>query len=401
MKPGGRQGNKKAELRKHIQAGLLIVSLSALAVIVQRAVLWFIDGQFYLLGDGLNLWTGAHMALTGQIAKVFDPGAYTTWFQVHYGGDMHVWSYPPSFLLVALPFGLLSPAVGLVCYDLLGFAALLAALRASGVGWRLMAAVLFCPAALTNVSGHQNGALFAAFMIGGLFLAEARPYLAGILIGLLTMKPQLGLLVPIFWLACGNWRGILAAMLTAALLVLVSAWAFTWASWVSFVTKVMPFMAHLLVQLTAKEHGGPRAMIMSVFSLVQQLGLGFHAANAIQLIATIIAVLLAWVLGRAHALPMRFRLAAVLLLSSLATPYVWCYDMIPASLAAALLGQEGMETGFRSGELAVLACLWATPGIALQAAQFGLPSFAPVCVVLALLYLLARMPIRSFAGQPA
>ena len=329
------------------------------------------------------------MALTGQLATLFDPWAYGDWFHAHFGGDLHTWSYPPSYLLVALPFGLLPPVVGVLCYDALTLLILFAALRACGFGRRFCAAILFCPAAFASLYDHTNGALFAAFLVAGLFLAETRPYFAGVLIGLLTMKPQLGLLIPVFWLARGNWRSIFAAALTAASLVAVSSWAFGWQSWVMFATKVMPFMSYVLVHLTSKVQGG-RAMIMSVFSLAQQLGLGLIAAKALQVAATVGAVLLAAVLGRARDIPMPLLVAALLLLATLATPYIWFYDMIPASLAVALLAQDGVRNGFRPGELAVFTGLWITPGIASQLAALGLPSFAPVFVVLTLICLWKR-----------
>ena len=374
--------------------GLFVTALPPVVLLLHNAALWLGGNAWFPLQDGLNIWTGAHMALTGQIATLFNPWAYGDWFHAHFGGDLHTWSYPPSYLLLALPFGLLPPVAGVLCYDALSLLILFAALRACGFGGRFSAAILLCPATFANLCDHTNGALFAACLVAGLFLAETRPYLAGVLIGLLTMKPQLGLLIPVFWLARGNWRGIFAATLTAASLVAASIWAFGWQSWVMFATKVMPFMTYVLVQLTGKDTGGSRAMIMSVFSLAQQLGLGFTGAKALQLAATFAAIALAAVLGRCRAMPTPFLVAALLLLATLATPYIWFYDMIPASLAVALLVQDGLRTGFRPGELAVFACLWVTPGIAYQLAILRWPNFAPVLVVLTLIYLWRRNGAR-------
>src|SRR3984957_8602847 len=191
--------------------GLFLAALPPVLLIVHSVALWLGGNAWFPLQDGLNIWTGAHMALSGQLATLFDPWAYGDWFHAHFGGDLHTWSYPPSYLLVALPFGLLQPVAGVLCYDALTLFILFAALRACGFGWRFCAAILFCPATFASLYDHTNGALFAAFVVAGLFLAETRPYFAGVLIGLLTMKPQLGLLIPVFWLARGNWRSIFAA----------------------------------------------------------------------------------------------------------------------------------------------------------------------------------------------
>ena len=66
-------------------------------------------------------------------------------------------------------------------------------------GW-LIAAVLASPAALENLLEHQNAALLTALIGGGLLLLPSRPRLGGVLIGLATMKPQLGLVLPLFLL---------------------------------------------------------------------------------------------------------------------------------------------------------------------------------------------------------
>src|SRR5690606_42098322 len=48
-------------------------------------------------------------------------------------------------------------------------------------------------------------------LLGGMMLAPAKPIAAGILIGLLTVKPHLGLLLPCCLLAGGHWRAAASA----------------------------------------------------------------------------------------------------------------------------------------------------------------------------------------------
>ena len=48
-------------------------------------------------------------------------------------------------------------------------------------------------------------------------MAQGRPALAGLLIALLTLKPQLGLLIPIALVFSGQWRVVLWA--TIAMLI--------------------------------------------------------------------------------------------------------------------------------------------------------------------------------------
>ena len=80
-----------------------------------------------------------------------------------------------------------------------------------------MSAVLASPAVFINAMFGQNGALTAALLIGGLLMPRRSGLiLAGILFGLLTIKPHLGILVPFCLIASRNWRACLSAPQSAA-----------------------------------------------------------------------------------------------------------------------------------------------------------------------------------------
>ena len=68
------------------------------------------------------------------------------------------------------------------------------------------------PGVAVNVFFGQNGFLTAALLIGGLVNLDRRPILSGILFGMLTIKPQFGLLLPVLLLITGRWRVIAAAV---------------------------------------------------------------------------------------------------------------------------------------------------------------------------------------------
>ena len=69
-------------------------------------------------------------------------------------------------------------------------------LAAFSAGAAAFLVALGFPAALWNVTAGQNGFLTAALIGGTLGLLERRPALAGVCLGLLTYKPQFGLLFP-------------------------------------------------------------------------------------------------------------------------------------------------------------------------------------------------------------
>src|SRR5206468_6768133 len=96
-------------------------------------------------------------------------------------------AYPPCFLLPLAPFGLLAYPVAAVAWVLLGLAAYGAALRRRALPWL----ALSFPPLLVNVITGQSGFLMTALLAGGMALLPKRPLAAGLLLGLLIVKPQL------------------------------------------------------------------------------------------------------------------------------------------------------------------------------------------------------------------
>src|SRR5262249_9694666 len=67
-------------------------------------------------------------------------------------------------------------------------------------------------AAIVNIWCAQTGFWIAALLIGGLVPLDRRRILAGILFGILTIKPRLGLLLllPLMLALTGRWRTMAA-----------------------------------------------------------------------------------------------------------------------------------------------------------------------------------------------
>ncbi len=110
----------------------------------------------------------------------------------------HNWGYPPFTLLLLRPLGGLPYFAALALWTA-GLFAVFAGVTLSQVpperrGAALVALAL-APACLINAVGGQNGFLTAALLLGGLLALDRRPILAGILFGLLTWKPHLGLVL--------------------------------------------------------------------------------------------------------------------------------------------------------------------------------------------------------------
>ena len=127
-----------------------------------------------------------------------------------------------------------------------------------GANWRspaLVAALAAPTTAIAIVSG-QSGLLAGAFLAGGLRLAASHPVAGGMLFGLLTYKPQLGLLVPVALVAARLWRTLTIAGVTAILLVAATSLLFGIAIWPSWIASLpafsRQFAASILFRVSSK-----------------------------------------------------------------------------------------------------------------------------------------------------
>src|SRR5262249_10839556 len=141
------------------------------------------------------------------------------------------WHYPPPFLFAAA-LGALLPFVpaGLAWLVATGaaYAAAIRGIVGDRVGWLF---ALGFPGAIWDVTAGANGFLTAALIGGALGWLERQPVLAGCCLGLLTFKPQLGVLFPLVLVATGRWRAFVAAAVTTVAVAALSWLAFGSAPW--------------------------------------------------------------------------------------------------------------------------------------------------------------------------
>src|SRR5258708_3849861 len=214
---------------------------------------------------------------------------------------------------------------------------------------------LASPAVFVN-SVHGNiGSLTAALLGGALHLLDRRPWLAGVLIGLLAYKPQYGVLIPIALLAGRRWGSIGAAAATGAALVTVSLGTLGGGVWHA-VADSMTF-----TQTVVLEQGGAGwEKIQSIFSAARMWGAGVDTAYAVQIaLALMLAASLAWLWQSDAAFELKA--AALATASLLATPYVLDYDLVVLAVAIAFFVRHGLNRGFRDFEISLLAAAWIVP----------------------------------------
>jgi arabinofuranan 3-O-arabinosyltransferase len=318
---------------------------------------WISDasGQ-YIATDFVNVWAAGKLVLDGHPALAYDwdieKQVELALVKENFIGYF-AWHYPPPFLFVAAFLAQLPYAVAFFGWVSVSFVPYLAVMRAMiGRPVGLMLAVGF-PLVLSNGLVGQNGFLTASLIGGTLYLLPARPVLSGICLGLLTYKPQYGLLFPIVLIAAGQWRVFFSAGLTAVAIAFVSWLAFGTESWLAFFHWMPMFSQAFLTEGKATWW-----KLQSLFSMVRYLGGSEQLAWTFQWILTAAVATTLVAIWRSN---VRYSLKAAALAAGtlLTTPYLFMYDMMVLAIPVAWLVRIGLARGFRSYELPALGCAFA------------------------------------------
>jgi alpha-1,2-mannosyltransferase len=339
--------------------------------------------------DFLNTWMGGRAALSEGPAAWFEAGAYNEALRsVVAIKETYYWSYPPHVLLFIWPLGLMPYLAAFALWTLAGFVLFLGVAARSGIPREHLWFVAVAPAVAVNVLIGQNGFFTAALLIGGLISLDRRPYLAGILFGVLTTKPQLGLLLPLMLVVSGRWRAIASAGGTTAALIGLTCFAYGPDIWGAYLDSVVP------AQRALQEHGGGMLLLQipSAFNAGRLAGLPLAADWALQLVVSAAAaVAVIWTFRRR-----RDPLLSVCLLVTatfLFAPYSMNYDMVVLAWVCGLLRQHE-DSQLLDHCLIVL--LWSLPLTMMLAGAVQVPLALPVLVAAAarILWRLARPESR-------
>lgn len=339
-----------------------ILALTCFAVAVAN-VLWlaamYAGGQFFIdeLGrpkpaDFVGVWAAGKLVLDGQAAVAYDWAAHKEIQNLAAGYDFdryYGWHYPPPFLFVAALLANFSYLTAFATWMAVTLPVYLVTIRlivGHPAGWIIGAGF---PAIITNVVVGQNGFVTATLIGGTLGLMRERPVLSGVFLGLLTYKPQFGLLFPFVLIAARQWTVFWSAALVGTALAATSWLAFGTDAWQAFF-EWLPVTSEAVLS----DGRADLSRLQSVFGTVRMFGGTETLAWAIQIAVAASTALFLCVLWRCRA-PFELKAAALAAGTLFATPYIYLYDVVVLAVAAAFFIRLCITTGFRRHEPAALA----------------------------------------------
>ncbi len=310
--------------------------------------------------DFVNFWSAGRLVLDGLVAQGYDPAAYKallkSWFAP--ASIFTNLSYPPSLLPWLTPFAALPFLGAYALWAALGVAAFVAAALGRYPAREdvpLIAVLIASPVVISNLVFGQIALIMTLLFVGAMRVLPTRPVLAGVLIGLITMKPQLGVLIPVFLLALGSWRAIFAATATALALFAFSAALFGFAPWHAYVFDTTALQWSYILAMNdfyAIHMTTPYAALWALGVPVKGALIGQWIASA-----AIVAVTVLVARGKAE---WPLKVAILALGSILVVPYSLGHDLA-VPLAALVWYFSTRPDAAPHLELGLFASLWLLP----------------------------------------
>lgn len=266
-------------------------------------------------------------------------------------------AYPPSLLLVIWPLALVSPVAALLAWLGVTLALYVWACWQKPWGVWIATGALLAPSTIAAIRAAQTSLLAGALMIGGCRLVEKRPFLAGILFGLLSIKPQYGLLVPVALIASRQWQTVIAAGATVLASAVASGTVFGWACWTQLPHAIIG-LSRLIARHPEIDH-----LSVTVTSALRLLGAGPGITYAAQLAVAAGTAVAIWFCFRGG---FRSLSAAALMVGAfLVTPYALYYDLPIVSYAVLVFVMERYRDAERLGvvELITVSLVLVMPGV--------------------------------------
>jgi hypothetical protein len=266
--------------------------------------------------DFVSYWSAGRLALMGNPAGSYNNvvhGAVEMTVSA-LAGSIQPFPYPPPFLLFVTPFALFPFPVAFAAWLMVTAGLFFLAFRRIAP----LPYTFALPAAHGNALVGQNGFLTAAIFSIGTTLLETQPYLAGAILGVLIIKPQLALLLPVAVIASRNWKAIAGGAGSASALLLVALGVFGPRTYEAF-------FAYLPLQTSQVSGGVPLYKLASVCAAMLFFGAPLKVALAIQGIVALGAAAATWI-AWSRDLPTKAPVLAAATL--LAPPYLFGYDAL-------------------------------------------------------------------------
>jgi len=284
--------------------------------------------------DYLPFWAAGKLALENAAHSVYDNDAVNAVEQlVIPSGDYFLpWLNPPTFLVFMNALSYFDFVTSFWIWSLITAGLyLITAWSMFPNRYYFLAACFFPPFYWCLLVG-QSSALIAALTIIALVNLEKKPYLSGFLIGLLAIKPQAAILIPVALLASRNWKAFISATISLSIFVLVSIQLYGLDLWFQFYASTQDRI-NLLYTLNDYES----YYLQSLYGLFLYLNLGSDVGKVFQLLLAPLLIGLVFWAWRRNSISRINKIALLIISTLMFQSYSLIYEYTSLFFVIALL----------------------------------------------------------------
>ncbi|MFN3961205.1 MAG: glycosyltransferase family 87 protein [Parvularculaceae bacterium] len=386
-------GTRRLGLVLGLFAGLyFLVAASMWANLIATSDDLFTRAGPIIGGDFIVFQHAAARADEADLAGLYEMKTLKAELMARYPGrgEMNFgWMYPPTMFLFLAPLGE-APYLAAFSIWVLAFGAIfLIVLHRLWASPRALFFAVTAPPFFQAIITGQNGLLTGALIALAGGHAKERPVLAGLAAGLLTVKPQLGLLIPVAFAAAGCWRAFFIAGATALSLAGLSVVAFGADLWLAFIDGLLAHGGRMAAE------GFPFHKLVTPFGLVTMLGAPAPLSHTVQIAAALALAAYVFIVWKRVG-DAGLRLAALSSAAVLATPYAFYYEVVIVLPAILLIAKRAAETHWLPGEKLSFIALFI---LALQApGAASVPALSPGALAALLAFLIVARRALPAAG---
>jgi alpha-1,2-mannosyltransferase len=354
---------------------LLIKAAVALALLFAGVIAWRYAFSVDLIdpigtpvgGDFMAFYAAGGLAADGQPLGAYDDAAMRVRLAGLIAADddpFFPWFYPPAMFALLEPFARLPYGAAFALWTACGVIAGGAAAFAFA-GWRGAALLFAAPVTAVSIMHGQTGLMTAAALVGALALLDRRPLLAGLIAGLVTLKPHYAVLFPLAALVAARPTALIGYAAGAGALALAGFASVGLEGYLRWLERTGEATAML-------DAGFPVEKLASVYVALARIGVPEPAAMGVHLIAALAGAGVALFLLRRIG-PTAPALAAVAVASTLLSPYAWDYDLVIWAMAAVMLAGWCAAQGVHRRVWIALAALAMAPAALGPTGVIGIP----------------------------
>ena len=344
---------------------------------------WIVSGTGYsdrmgkpIGADFSAFWATSQMVLSGQAAAVYEDDIIFAVEKSITGVDYrNPVPYPPIFFFIVAPLALLPYIPSLILWLTLTFSVFLYISYRFAPHTVTLWLTLSFPGAFQNVIHGHNGFLTTSILGLAFLIIDKYPVAAGLVLGLLSFKPHLVMIVPLFLVVGRAWRTLAGMILSVLFLTMASVIFFGIDTWFAFLEKI-PLMMQLMKHQFLQMH-----QVVSTLGALLLMGVPYNIAIWIHLLCSCVGIGLTAVAWHKNK-PSYVRNSLLVLSALIVTPYANSYDLTLLALPICWIGWEAYKRAEVSNLSSFfLIASWFLPIVSVSLAAHTGIQIAPFCIL--------------------